>query len=60
MNRYLERQKKQQKQRDNEVPEMLKGGITKAEIARRLGVSRQRSEQIINRIRAGIALDLTA
>ena len=60
MNRYLERQKKQQKQRDNEVLEMLKGGITKAEIARRLGVSRQRSEQIINRIRAGIALDLTA
>jgi DNA-binding CsgD family transcriptional regulator len=53
MNRYLERQKKQQKERDDEVLAMLAQGVTKSEIARRLGVSRQRSEQLINRIKAG-------
>jgi transposase len=52
MNKYMERQKRQQKERDSQVIAWLSAGTTKSDIARKLGVSRQRAEQIINRIRS--------
>lgn len=55
MSKYLERQKRQQAERDAQILAWIDQKITKSEIARKLGVSRQRAEQIVNRIYGGMA-----
>ena len=52
MSKYLERQKQQQKERDAIVSQWLEEGLRIVDISRKLEVSRQRAEQIINRIKA--------
>ena len=52
MSEYLKRQKMQQEERDAQVLEWIKAGLRIVDIARNLGVSRQRAEQLINRIKA--------
>ena len=50
MSKYQDRQKKQRLQRDAQISAWVASGLSKSEIARLLGVSRQCAGKIVSRI----------